>query len=162
MGVSPMIGRKRHGRDGSASTGKMPVVRANPVGVGEMARTMKKTAPKKTTRTAKKAAARPKDLRNRKIAAPRLPYLPRDPKSYRPNIGLIACGGITASHLRAYKKAGYKVVALCDLIEQRAQDRRKEFYPKADVYTDYRDVLAREDIEVVDIATHPKDREELL
>ncbi len=126
-----------------------------------MARTTKKTAPK-TTRTTKKPAAKPKDLRNRKMAAPRLPYLPQDPKSYKPNIGLIACGGITATHLRAYKKAGYKVVALCDLIEQRAQDRRKEFYPKADVYVDYRDVLARDDIEVVDIATHPKDREPLL
>ena len=33
-----------------------------------------------------------------------------------------------------------------------------EFYPKAHVYTDYRDVLARDDIEVVDIATHPDQR----
>ncbi len=131
-----------------------------------MARTTKKTAtkakPAGKTKAAAKPAAKRKDPRNRQIAAPRLPYQPQDPKSYRPNIGLIACGGITSAHLRAYKAAGYKVVALCDLIEGRAIKRQEEFYPKADVYTDYRDVLARPDIEVVDIATHPKDREPLL
>ena len=35
---------------------------------------------------------------------------------------------------------------------------KKEFYPDADVYGDYRDVLKRGDIEVVDIATHPPER----
>ncbi len=95
---------------------------------------------------------------DREFAAPALPYLPRDPKAYRPKIGLIACGGITQTHLKAYKKAGYNVVALCDLVEERARKRQQEFYPDADVYTDYRDVLARQDIEVVDIATHPPER----
>jgi hypothetical protein len=36
-----------------------------------------------------------------RIAAPSLPYLPRDPRHYRPNIGLIACGAITEEHLTA-------------------------------------------------------------
>jgi predicted dehydrogenase len=49
-------------------------------------------------------------------------------------------------------------VALCDLIRQRAEQRREQFYPQADVYTDYRKVLDRQDIEVVDIATHPRER----
>lgn len=103
--------------------------------------------------------AKPKiDPAKKEIAAPRLPYEPRDPKKYRPNIGLIACGGITATHLRAYKAAGYKVVALCDLILERAEKRRQEFYPDAMVCTDYREVLRRDDIEVVDIATHPPER----
>lgn len=92
------------------------------------------------------------------MPAPELPYLPRDPKTYRPNIGLIACGGITASHLKAYKTAGYNVVALCDLIEERARKRQEEFFPDAIVTTDYREILARDDIEVVDIATHPPER----
>lgn len=92
------------------------------------------------------------------IAAPDLPYRPRDPKTYRPAIGLIACGGITETHLKAYTKADYNVVALCDLIEERARKRQKQFYPKAMVTMDYREVLARDDIEVVDIATHPKER----
>lgn len=92
------------------------------------------------------------------VAAPELPYQPRDPKTYRPAIGMIACGGITETHCKAYSKAGYNVVALCDLIEERARKRQKAFFPKADVTTDYREILARPDIEVVDIATHPRER----
>ncbi len=95
---------------------------------------------------------------DRSILAPDLPYQPPEPKSFRPPIGLIACGGITETHLRAYKKAGYNVVALCDLIEERARKRQAQFYPEAFVTTDYREVLKRDDIEVVDIATHPPER----
>src|SRR5260221_7389253 len=90
--------------------------------------------------------------------APKLLYEPTDPKRYNPPIGLIGCGGITQTHLRAYKRAGYNVVALCDVDESRVNQRRKEFYPKAAAYTDYRDLLQRNDIEVVDIATHPVQR----
>src|SRR5438045_8285367 len=94
----------------------------------------------------------------KRLAAPDLPYQPRDPDGYRPAIGMIACGGITETHCKAYTKAGYNVVALCDLIEERATKRQQEFYPEAMVTTDYREVLARPDIEVVDIATHPRER----
>lgn len=96
------------------------------------------------------------------IIAPNLPYQPRDPQTYRPRIGLIACGGITATHLRAYKNAGYDVAVLCDLNRDRAEKRQAEFYPDADITTDYRDVLGRDDIAVVDIATHPQERLPLL
>lgn len=92
------------------------------------------------------------------LPAPDLTYQPTDPKQYRPAIGLIACGGITAHHLAAYRAAGYNVVALCDLIIERAIDRRDTYYPDADIYVDYRDLLRRDDIEVVDIATHPPER----
>ncbi|HEV8291995.1 MAG TPA: Gfo/Idh/MocA family oxidoreductase, partial [Tepidisphaeraceae bacterium] len=94
----------------------------------------------------------------RAIKAPDLPYRPRDPKKYRPAIGLIACGGITEQHLKAYKAAGYNVVALCDADGAKAEKRREEFYPRARVYSDYRKVLKRDDIEVVDVATHPEER----
>jgi predicted dehydrogenase len=90
--------------------------------------------------------------------APDLPYRPRDPKNYRPAIALIACGGITEQHLKAYNAAKYNVVALCDADRAKAGKRREEFYPKAKVYTDYREVLKRDDVEVVDIATHPDER----
>lgn len=92
------------------------------------------------------------------IAAPELSYLPRDPHHYRPSIGLIGCGGIAAYHLAAYRDAGYNVVALCDTHADRARVRQASYYPEADVYTDYRDVLRRDDIEVIDIATHPSQR----
>jgi len=98
----------------------------------------------------------------RRLAAPELAYRPRDPKTYRPKIGMIACGGITQHHLTAYKRAGYDVAALCDLIPERIEKRRAEFYPEAMTTTDYRKVLDRDDIEVVDIATHPHDRVTLI
>ena len=92
------------------------------------------------------------------IPAPDYPYLPQEPRDYSPAIGLIGCGGITEYHLRAYKKAGYRVVALCNRTESKARDRQREFYPDADVFADYRDLLKRDDIEVVDVATHPEER----
>ncbi len=96
------------------------------------------------------------------IAAPELPYRPRDPKTYKPNIGLIGCGGITEWHLRAYKAAGYNVTALCDRDREKAVKRQGEFFPEAAIYTDYREVLRRDDIEVVDIAAHPIEREPII
>jgi hypothetical protein len=74
--------------------------------------------------------------------APQLPYQPRNPQSYRPNIALIGCGGITATHLKAYQNAGYHVVALCDKIEENARKRQQEWYPNAQIYTDAREVLS--------------------
>lgn len=96
------------------------------------------------------------------MQAPDIPFKPRDPARYRPNIGMIACGGITESHCRAYRSAGYNVVALCDLIEDRARLRQEVFYPDAQVTTDYADLLARADIDVVDIATHPEERAQII
>jgi predicted dehydrogenase len=90
--------------------------------------------------------------------APVLPYLPPKPKSYHPKIGLIGCGGITKTHLSTYKKQGFDVVALCDKREQNARDRQEEFFPDAAVFTDPAALLARDDIEVVDIATYPNER----
>jgi predicted dehydrogenase len=92
------------------------------------------------------------------LQAPELPYKPRDPRHYRPQIGLIACGGITKEHLRAYRSAGYQVAALCDPVLERARKRKTEFYPDARVYRDYHDLLRRDDIEVVDLAAHPSQR----
>lgn len=89
-------------------------------------------------------------------------YRPRGPKHYNPAIALIGCGGITEYHLAAYQAAGFRIVALCDLRREQAEERANEFFPHADVYTDHRDVLAREDIEVVDIATHPPERPTLV
>jgi predicted dehydrogenase len=93
-----------------------------------------------------------------RLAAPVLPYRPHDPKRYRPRIGMIGCGGITKWHLTAYKSADYEVVAFCDVDLSRAELRRSEFYPAATVTDSYQQLLARNDIEVVDIATHPPER----
>jgi predicted dehydrogenase len=105
-----------------------------------------------------KQATQVKVVKLPKVAAPVLPYRPRDPKRYRPNIGVIGCGGITKWHFTAYKKAGYKITALCDIDLARAEMRREEYYPDAFTTDDYRQLLARDDIEVVDITTHPPQR----
>ena len=87
-----------------------------------------------------------------------LPYRPRNPQRYRPQIGLIGCGDITKEHLTAYRGAGYQVTALCDVSVERARKRKTEFYPRARVYRDYRELLRRPEIEVVDVATHTAER----
>ena len=89
-----------------------------------------------------------------KIDAPPLPYEPLAPAAYNPPIALVGCGGITATHLTAYARAGLKVVAFYDVDAARAEARRDEFYPDARVYSDYAELLARDDIEVLDVATH--------
>jgi predicted dehydrogenase len=94
--------------------------------------------------------------------APELPYRPRDPRAYRPGIGLIGAGGITFAHLDAYRRAGYRVLAICDRMLERARRRRDEFFPEAAVTTDAGEVLARPDIDVVDIATAPAPRVALI
>lgn len=88
------------------------------------------------------------------IEAPELPYRPPAPATAIPPIGLIGCGAITAYHLDAYRQAGFPVEAFCDIDEEAATKRRDTYNPDGDVYTDYRALLAREDVAVVDIATH--------
>lgn len=95
------------------------------------------------------------------LKIPKVDYLPARPK-YRPAIGMIACGGITSYHLQAYANAGYRVVGLTDPERERAEQRKKEFQLDAEIYDDAEQLLARKDIEVVDIATHPAERAALI
>ena len=114
------------------------------------------------TKSKATATKPPKLPRLPKIAAPKLPYQPRDPKRYRPGIAVVGCGGITKWHLRAYKEAGYNVVALCDMMLTRAQERRDEFYPDAMATDNFQAVLSRDDVAIVDITTHPPERPPLV
>ncbi len=98
----------------------------------------------------------------KEISAADLPYRPPAPETYRPTIGLIGCGGISRTHLEAYRKAGYDVVALCDPDSSAARERRKTYYPNAAVYASAAELLARKDIDVVDISTHPDVRASLI
>lgn len=85
-------------------------------------------------------------------------YLPTDPESYAPALGVIGCGGISKHHLQAYRAAGYRVVALCDIDLKAAQRRAAEYFPNAQVFSDYHSLLRIDDIEVVDVTTHPVQR----
>src|SRR5262249_23959680 len=89
-------------------------------------------------------------------------YRPRDPKAYRPGIGLIGAGGMTFAHLDAYKRAGYRVVAISHPALAKAAERRDAFFPHAQISTDHRAVLGHPEVEVVDIATHPAPRVALI
>jgi len=93
---------------------------------------------------------------------PNLPYEPPEPDRTERKIALVGCGNVTKTHLTAYRDAGWDVVAVCDLDRELARERRDEFYPEADVYTDAAAVLARDEITVVDIATPPGPRTTLI
>jgi predicted dehydrogenase len=96
------------------------------------------------------------------VPAPPLPYRPLDPKRFHPGIAVVGCGGISKWHLRAYKNANYRVVALCDMMLGRARERRDEFFPEAIATDSYHEVLSRDDVAVVDITTHPPERPPLV
>ncbi len=71
-------------------------------------------------------------------------------------IGIIGCGGIaTGKHMPSLSKvAGAEMVAFCDLIIERAEKARAQYgTPDAKVYTDYRELLADPEIEVVHVLT---------
>jgi predicted dehydrogenase len=96
------------------------------------------------------------------IPAPEFPYGPPAPAGLAPKIGLIGCGGITEHHLKAYKAAGWEVAAFYDANPAAAEARRNEFYPDARVCRSVAEMLDDNGIRVVDIATHPKVRAELI
>jgi len=92
------------------------------------------------------------------IAAPEIDYRPPMPKSYKPRIGLIGAGGIAASHLDAYRTAGWEVAAICNRSLAKAEARVKEYARKAQATDRIEDVLNDSSIDVVDITPHPADR----
>ncbi len=98
----------------------------------------------------------------REMAAPALPYHPPAPTGPAPKIGLIGCGGITEHHLKAYRSAGWEVVAFFDPVRENAEKRRDEFYPDAKVCNSPEELLDIREIGIVDIATHPAPRVPLI
>ena len=95
---------------------------------------------------------------SKEIDPPEIDYLPPLPKSYRPGIALIGAGGVSEFHLRAYQTCDFNVLAIVDRSLDKAQQRRDQFFPNAEALTDYREVLKRNDIEIVDATPHPTDR----
>lgn len=96
------------------------------------------------------------------VPAPVLPYQPPAPRSYAPKIGLIGAGGISASHLDAYRAAGWDVAAICNRTREKAATLAQSHYPDATITTDAADILNDTEIEVVDITPHPADRVPLI
>ena len=71
-------------------------------------------------------------------------------------VGIIGCGGIAnGKHMPALKELkNVHMVAFCDIIEERAQKAAKEYGEEgAKVYTDYKELLQDDSIEVVHVLT---------
>ena len=70
-------------------------------------------------------------------------------------IGIIGNGGICkGAHIPAYlEDPRAEIVAVCDIIKERAEFIRDNYYPEAKVYTDYKELLKDENVESVDICT---------
>lgn len=68
-------------------------------------------------------------------------------------IGIIGAGSISDMHLQAYdKNEEAELYAICDLNQQRAEDKAKQ-YQIPNVYTNYHDLLANPEVEAVSICT---------
>jgi predicted dehydrogenase len=96
------------------------------------------------------------------VEAPVLDYAPPSPRVFRPKIGLVGCGGISAHHLQAYRAAGWEVTAMHDVREDLAEARRREFFPGAKVCRSMGELLEGGLTDVVDLATHPEVRPALI
>ena len=69
-------------------------------------------------------------------------------------IALIGCGGMGTHHLLAYKDIPeVDIVAICDIVPGRAEDRVEKHAPNAKAYSDYREVLEIPGLDAVDICT---------
>lgn len=91
------------------------------------------------------------------------------PSDYRPappppeiinhyGIGMVGCGGIARNaHLPAYRDFGYKVVGCCDVIEDNMRAAKEQFHIPFGT-TDIDELLARDDIQVIDLAVHASQR----
>ena len=72
------------------------------------------------------------------------------------NVGIIGCGGIAlGKHMPSLKTVpNVRMVAFCDIIPEKAEYAAKEYgTPDAKVYTDYKELLKDESIEVVHVLT---------
>lgn len=76
--------------------------------------------------------------------------------SDKTRVGIIGCGGIAnQKHMPSISRLpDVEIVAFCDIIVERAQAAAGKYgAPGAAVYEDYRDLIARDDIEVVHVCT---------
>lgn len=76
-------------------------------------------------------------------------------------VGVIGAGRWARSaHLPGFKRSPHsELVAICDLDRNLAEQRAAEF-GIASVYTDYREMLDRKDIDVIDVCTRPDSKDD--
>ncbi len=69
--------------------------------------------------------------------------------------GLIGCGRIAPNHIEAASNCGIDIVAICDIVTDRMVEtsKRSGFSENIRFYEDYRQMLAREELELIAICT---------
>jgi len=69
-------------------------------------------------------------------------------------IGLIGCGSISRAHVEGWKNVAGRaeIVAIADISEERVKERAAQIGHPLQVYTDYNDLLADQEIDAVDIS----------
>lgn len=79
------------------------------------------------------------------------------------NVAIVGTGNISPSHIGGYLKFPdrCKIVALADIYPQKAEDKKKTFSLDAEVYDSIDGILAREDVDLISIATPPYTHAEL-
>jgi len=78
----------------------------------------------------------------------------RKVQQHAARIGIIGTGIIAHHHAKEYKKLdGVKIVAACDLIPAKLEKYCDE-YGIENRYVDYREMLARDDLDAVDVCVH--------
>ena len=80
-------------------------------------------------------------------------------------VGLIGCGNIAMAHLEGWAAhpAGYVPVAVADATPERLEiGRMTAGLDSRDAYADYRDVISRDDVGVVDVCVPPHIRREIV
>ena len=84
-------------------------------------------------------------------------YRPSFPPGYRPGIGIVGCGQIVKNaHLPAYAQYGCNVVGVFDVSPAATRDVEQRVFATLD------ELLAEPAVEIVDIATHPNVRVDLI
>ena len=79
-------------------------------------------------------------------------------------VGIIGCGGIAnAKHMPSlHKLTNVELVAFCDIIPERAEEAKAKYgTPDAKTYTDYKELLKDESIEVVHVLTPNREHAQL-
>ena len=72
------------------------------------------------------------------------------------NVAIVGTGGISHAHIKAYLqfKERCRIVALVDIIPEKARSVKEQYGLDADVYSDHHDILDK-DIDLVDVCTPP-------
>ncbi|MBT2657124.1 Gfo/Idh/MocA family oxidoreductase [Bacillus sp. ISL-18] len=79
------------------------------------------------------------------------------------NVAIIGTGAIASAHIRAYQQfAGRcKIVAICDIYPDKAEKSATSYNLRVDIYSDYKEMLQRPDIDLVSVCTPPYTHAEL-